>query len=376
MYIWQQTDWPWWRYDLAALQPLLAQVHQGQGHLQGRLHDVGWAVQEQAMLQVLSQDVLKTSEIEGELLNPQSVRSSLARRLGVDIGALVPADRHVEGVVDMVMDATRNFAQPLTAQRIMGWQAALFPTGYSGLMPVQVGRWRDDAQGPMQVVSGPMHRQTVHYEAPPAAQLAQQVEYFLQWFNAQGQVLDPVIKAGLAHLWFITLHPFDDGNGRVARAVADMALARAEGSSLRCYSLSAQIQQERKDYYDWLERTQKGGMDVTAWLQWFVGCLLRAIERAGEVVSAVLTKARFWQTTGAVAINERQVKVINRMLDGFEGKLTSSKWAALAKCSQDTAQRDIADLITKGVLLKSAASGRATSYEVVGLGAADQCRAG
>ena len=253
----------------------------------------------------------------------------------------------------------------------MGWQAALFPTGYSGLMPVQVGRWRDDAQGPMQVVSGPVHRSTVHYEAPPAAQLPAQIQQFLQWFNASNQPLDPVLKAGLAHLWFITLHPFDDGNGRVARAVADMALARAQDLPLRCYSLSAQIQQERKDYYDWLERTQKGGMDVTPWLQWFVGCLLRAIERADALVSAVLQKARFWQTTGAVAMNERQVKVLNRMLDGFEGKLTSSKWAALAKCSQDTTQRDIADLLAKGVLIKSAASGRATSYAVVGMGAGD-----
>ena len=276
-YIWQQKEWPHWSYDLKRLTPLLARVHQAQGYLLGRMHDLGMDLRGQASLRVLTEDVLKTSEIEGEKLNPDSVRSSIARRLGIDIGAMAPADRHVDGVVDMVLDATQHHEQSLTTERIFGWHAAMFPTGYSGLAKIRVGNWRDDAQGPMQVVSGPVHRQKVHYEAPPASMLNAEMSGFLQWFDADQQDA-PLIKAGLAHLWFVTIHPFEDGNGRIARAVGDMALARAERSVQRYYSLSAQIQRERKDYYDWLERTQKGTLDVTDWLEWFLGCLLRAIE--------------------------------------------------------------------------------------------------
>ncbi len=362
-YLWQQPDWPHWRYDAQRLAGLLAQVHHAQGHLLGRMRDLGLRLRDQATLQVLTEDVLKTSEIEGERLNPDTVRSSIARRLGVDVGALAPADRHVDGVVDMVLDATGHFDQPLTAERLFGWHAALFPTGYSGLARIHAGGWRDDASGPMQVVSGPFGRQKVHFEAPPAQLLDAEMSDFLLWFNVH-QEPDQVVKAGLAHLWFVTIHPFDDGNGRIARAVGDMALARAEQSPQRFYSLSAQIQRERKDYYDMLERTQKGTLDVTDWLEWFLGCLLRAMQGAADTLSAVLTKARFWQHWAGTPFNDRQIKLLNRLLDGFDGKLTSSKWAVIAKCSPDTALRDITDLIASGVLMKSDAGGRSTRYEL------------
>lgn len=365
-YIWQLKDWPHWSYNHQRLATQLAQVHKAQGHLLGRMHDLGMDLRDQATLRVLTEDVLKTSEIEGENLNPESVRSSIARRLGVDIGALAPADRHVDGIVDMVLDATQRHDTPLTAERLFGWHAAMFPTGYSGLAKIRTGGWRDDAQGPMQVVSGYTHRQKVHYEAPPAHTLSAEMADFMLWFNMDQQH-DPVLKAGLAHLWFVTVHPFDDGNGRMARAVGDMAMARAEGSAQRYYSLSAQIQRERKDYYDRLEATQKGQMDVTEWLEWFLGCLLRAVEGAEQTLSAVLLKARYWQKWASLPMNERQIKLLNKLFDGFDGKLTSSKWAAIGKCSQDTALRDITDLLAQNVLRKSEASGRSTSYELVPL---------
>jgi Fic family protein len=366
-YVWQLHDWPHWSYDHKRLAPLLAQVHRAQGHLLGRMHDLGLDLRDQATLRVLTEDVLKTSEIEGEKLNPDSVRSSIARRLGVDIGALAPTDRQVDGVVDMVLDATQRHNTLLTAERLFGWHAAMFPTGFSSLTKIRVGQWRDDLQGPMQVVSGPIHRQKVHYEAPPAYLLDAEMGDFLNWFNLDQQD-DPVIKAGLAHLWFVTVHPFEDGNGRIARAVGDMALARAEQSSQRFYSLSAQIRQEYKEYYDRLEATQKGGMDVTPWLEWFLGCLLRAIQGAEATLASVLAKARFWQHWVGVPMNDRQIKLLNKLLDGFDGKLTSSKWAAIAKCSQDTALRDISDLVERGALKKSEASGRSTSYELGPIG--------
>lgn len=363
LYVWQQSDWPRWVYDLKRLAPLLAQVHMAQGHLLGRMHTLGLAVRDQATVRVLTEDVLKTSEIEGEKLNPESVRSSIARRLGVDIGALAPTDRHVDGLVDLVLDATQRHHLPLSAERLFGWHAAMFPTGYSGLAKIRVGQWRNDAQGPMQVVSGPIDRQKIHYEAPPAQRLDAEMLDFLNWFNLDQQD-DPVIKAGLAHLWFVTIHPFEDGNGRIARAVGDMALARAESLAQRFYSLSAQIQQERKDYYDRLEATQKGGMEVTAWLEWFLSCLLRAIQGSDATLAQVLVKARFWHRWAGVPMNDRQIKLLNKLLDGLEGKLTSSKWGVIGKCSQDTALRDISDLVVRGVLKKSEASGRSTSYEL------------
>ncbi|MBI5792192.1 MAG: Fic family protein [Rhodocyclales bacterium] len=363
-YIWQLADWPAMHYDLAALAAPLSDVSRAQGRLLGRLADVGMALRDQASLDALTEDVVKTSEIEGEPLDADSVRSSIARRLGVDIGALAPVDRHVEGVVAMVLDATADCAAPLTAERLLGWHAALFPTGYSGLARIRVGAWRDDAGGPMQVVSGPVHRQRVHYEAPPARRLAPEVANFLAWANA-GTPEPAVIKAGLAHLWLVTLHPFDDGNGRIARAVGDLFLARADGSAQRFYSLSAQIQRERKAYYEVLERTQKGALDVTEWLTWFLGALQRALDSAQHNLDAILAKARFWQRWAGTPLNGRQVKLLNRMLDGFDGKLSSSKWAAIAKCSPDTALRDIRELIALGMLRNMAGGGRSTAYELV-----------
>jgi Fic family protein len=366
IYIWQRKTWPQWTYDQPSLASLLAQVYLAQGRLQGRMHDLGMDLRDQATLRVLTEDVLKTSEIEGESLNPASVKSSIARRLGVDIGALAPSDRHVDGVVEMVLDAIQQHSTKLTTKRLYGWHAAMFPTGYSGLSKIRVGQWRNDAQGPMQVVSGAMTRQKIHYEAPPAPQVNTEMTRFIRWFNADHQD-DPVIKAGLAHLWFVTVHPFDDGNGRIARAVGDMALARAEGSVQRYYSLSAQIQRERKTYYEQLEATQKGKLDVTQWLAWFLACLLRALQGADQILAAVLNKARYWHAWAGTPLNARQVKLLNKMLDGLEGKLTTSKWAAIGKCSQDTALRDIAELLERQVLMRSEASGRSTSYELIPL---------
>jgi Fic family protein len=362
-YIWQAGDWPSWRYDLAALAGPLAQVSRAQGLLIGRLADVGLALRDQASLAALTEDVVKTSEIEGEMLNVDSVRSSIARRLGVEIGALAPVDRHVEGVVDMVLDATAHCEAPVSRERLLGWHAALFPTGYSGLARIKVGEWRDDAGGPMQVVSGPIGRRRVHFEAPPAERLKTEIRRFLDWLNGTSSQ-PPLIKAGLGHLWFVTLHPFDDGNGRIARAIGDLLLARADGSPHRFYSLSAQIQRERNAYYDILERTQKRSLEVTEWLAWFLDALHRSVDQAQQTLDAVLVKSRFWQRWATTPLNERQVKLLNRLLDGFEGKLTSSKWAAIAKCSPDTALRDITDLLERGVLRRSEAGGRSTSYEL------------
>lgn len=364
-YIWQSTDWPNWRFDLAALAGPMAEVSRAQGVLMGRLADVAMTLRDQASLATLTDDVVKTSEIEGERLNVESVRSSIARRLGLDIGALAPADRHVDGVVEMVLDATANCHAKVTRQRLFGWHAALFPTGYSGVSKIKVGGWRDDASGPMQVVSGPVGRQRVHFEASAAERLEGEISSFLNWLNGSSNE-PPLIKAGLGHLWFVTLHPFDDGNGRIARAIGDLLLARADGSPQRFYSLSAQIQRERKAYYDILERaqkrSQKRSLDVTEWLAWFLDTLHRAVDQAQHTLDVVLTKARFWQRWATTPLNERQVKLLNRLLDGFEGKLTSSKWAAIAKCSSDTALRDINDLLARGVLRKSDAGGRSTSY--------------
>lgn len=364
LYIWQADDWPNWRYDLSALTEALTEVSRAQGVLLGRLADVGLALRDQASLAALTEDVVKTSEIEGEVLNVESVRSSIARRLGVDIGGVAPVDRHVEGVVEMVLDATSNAAAPLTAERLFGWHAALFPTGYSGMSRISIGQWRDDSDGPMQVVSGPVGRRKVHYQAPPADVLPAETEKFLAWANEEtGE--SALVKAGLAHLWFVTLHPFDDGNGRIARAVGDLFLARADGSPQRFYSLSAQIQRQRKDYYDVLERTQKDTLDVTGWLSWFLGTLGRAIASAQTTLDTVLAKVRFWQRWAGTPLNARQVKLLTRLFDGFDGKLTSRKWAAIGKCSADTALRDITQLLELGVLRKSPGGGRSTGYELV-----------
>jgi Fic family protein len=343
---------------------LLAQVAHAQGRLLGRMEGLGFDLRGEAHLHTLTEDVVKSSEIEGEKLGRDVVGSSIARRLGMDAGGLVPVDRNVEGVVEMMLDATGNHDEPLTEERLFAWHAALFPTGRTGMQKISAGSWRDDSNGPMRIVSGPVGRENVHYEAPPAARVADEMTKFLEWFEEPGEI-DPLLKTGLAHLWFVTIHPFDDGNGRIARAIADMTLARSERSCQRFYSMSAQIRQEHKDYYWTLEWTQKGELDVTRWQTWFLNCLQRAIEGAQETLSSVLEKARFWERFAKEPLNERQIKVLNRLLDGFEGNLTSSKWAKLAKCSQDTAYRDILDLVERDALRKDPGGGRSTSYSLV-----------
>jgi Fic family protein len=360
-YIHQLEDWPKFHWRRQDLEGRLGAVRHLQGRLIARMEGLGFPLRAEAALQSLTAEVLKSSEIEGEFLDKAQVRSSLARRLGMDIGALIPADRTVEGVVEMMLDATQNYSKPLTDERLFGWHAALFPTGRSVMSKISVGAWRDDRSGPMQVISGPVDRERVHYEAPSAPLLKREMRAFIRWFNSYDN-MDQVLKAGVAHLWFVTIHPFDDGNGRIARALADLMLARSEQSAERFYSMSAQIQQERNDYYAILEQTQKGDLDITHWLDWFLGCLGRAFDGTETVPASVLAKATFWRTHAGASFNDRQRAMLNRLLDGFEGKLTSSKWAKLGHCSQDTALRDIDDLVRRGALTKDAAGGRSTSY--------------
>ena len=362
----EARDWPLFRWDVAKLALRLAEVRHRQGRLIGRMEGLGFQLRAEAVLQTLTEEVITSSAIEGENLDREQVRSSLAWRLGIDMGGLTPAERSVEGVVEMMLDATERYAEPLTEERLFAWHAALFPTGRSGMTRITVGAWRTDRSGPMQVVSGPVGRERVYYEAPAASRLRREMKQFLVGFNKKDDGIDLVLKAGLAHVWFVTIHPFDDGNGRIARAIADMMLARSDASAQRFYSMSAQIRAERKAYYEILEATQKGGLDVTPWLEWFLDCLSRAFEGAETVLAAVLRKARFWEQRADTAFNERQRKIVNLLLNGFEGNLTSSKWAKLAKCSQDTALRDIEDLVRKGILAKNAGGGRSTSYSLVG----------
>ena len=365
-YIHELKGWPGFRWDHELVSARLVDVRHRQGRLIGRMESLGFPLRAEAVLQTLTEDVVKSSEIEGEILDRDQVRSSIARRLGLDIGGLTVADRNVEGVVEMMLDATQGYDKPLTARRLFDWHAALFPTDRTGMTKIKVGAWRDDKTGPMQVVSGAIGKERVHYEAPAAEDLRHEMKRFLDWFE-EDHSIDLVLKAGVAHLWFVTIHPFDDGNGRIARAIADMVLARSERSPQRFYSMSAQIRQERKAYYEILEATQKGDLDITRWLDWFLDCLGRAFTHAETTLEAVLKKARFWDKHAGAAFNDRQRKIVNQLLNGFEGKLTSSKWAKLAKCSQDTALRDIEDLVRKGVLAKDGAGGRSTSYSLTGI---------
>jgi Fic family protein len=359
-FIHQLPGWPSFSWNHARVAGALASARHLQGRLSGRMEALGFPVQADAVLQTLTEDVVKSSDIEGETLDADEVRSSVARRLGMDVGGLKPTDRHIDGVVEMMLDATQRYDQPLTLERLFGWHASLFPTGRSGMHRITVGAWRDDRTASMQVVSGPVGRERVHFEAPAAARLGAEMQQFVDWFNRDP--LEPVLKAAQAHLWFVTIHPFDDGNGRIARAIADMALARSEGSSQRFYSMSAQIRVERADYYRILEQTQRGTLDVTPWMAWFLGCLTRAIEGAHGTLSGVLGKARVWETLRDVPLNARQRLVINKLIDGFEGNLTTSKWATLTKASHDTALRDIQFLVERGVLVRNSGGGRSTSY--------------
>lgn len=364
MYIYNHENWPHFVWDIKLLEPLLSLLRYKQGKLLGRMESLGFDFQNEAILKTLTQDVVKSSEIEGETLDTEQVRSSIARHLGVELGTYSPINQHVEGFVEMMLDAINKFDQPLTPERLFGWHASLFPTGYNGMNKILIGEWRDDNHGPMQVISGPFGKEKVHFQAPPAQQIDQEMNHFIKWFN-EANNLDLVLKAGIAHLWFVTIHPFEDGNGRIARILTDMLLARSESSSQRFYSFSAQIQRERNKYYDMLERTQKGTIDITLWLEWFLKCLERAIEGSQDSLTIILLKAKFWQNHSKQLFNERQKKMLNLLLDGFKGNLTSSKWANITKCSQDTAQRDIIDLIKKGILNKNIEGGRSTNYLLV-----------
>lgn len=366
MYIHQRPDWPHFTWDTSTIATLLAEVRHRQGRLVGRMESLGFSLREEAVLHTLTLDALKTSEIEGEIYRADQVRSSLARRLGIDIGALAPTDRLVDGLVEMLLDATQNSPDPLSADRLFGWHAALFPTGRSALFNITVGNWRDDSHGPMQVVSGAMGKERVHFEAPSSEKVPAEMQAFIQWFtNETG--LDPVLKAAVAHLWFVTIHPFDDGNGRIARAIADLQLTRSDGSPQRFYSMSAQIQLERKHYYEILEKTQRGDLHITEWLRWFLSCLDRALIASETLLESILAKSRYWALFTQKQISDRQKLMLNKLLDGFEGKLNTSKWAKITKVSTDTALRDIQNLVEQGVLEKEDSGGRSTSYRLVGL---------
>ncbi len=371
IYIHERPDWPLFHWNQEALTNLLATVRYRQGRLSGRMAALGFDLRQEATLRTLTEDVLKTSDIEGETLDIEQVRSALARHLGIDSAGPCPADgkadahtdRAAEGIVRMTLDAASDYASPLTAKRLWAWHAWLFPDTDRYSRPITAGAWRDDRTGPMQVVSGPIGRERVHFEAPPAERIDEEMARFLEWFNESDE-MDGVIRAAQAHLWFVAIHPFDDGNGRIARAIADMALARSEQSPQRFYSMSSQIREERAGYYKILEATQQGSMDVSVWMYWFLDCLQRAIDRAETTLDAVLDKARFWERVAGLPLNERQRDALARLLDDFEGKLTSSKWAQLAKCSQDTALRDIKELIAWGVLLRNPGGGRSASYKL------------
>ena len=362
-YIYQHEEWPDFIWDIETLSNLLADVRNTQGKLTGKMEALGFNLQNEAFLETLTADVLKSNEIEGIVLDKQAVRSSIAHRLGIDAGGLPPSDRNIEGIVDVMFDATGNFEEPLTKERLFGWHYAMFPMGRSGMYEITVGSWRNDSTGPMQVVSGAMDKEKIHYEAPPAELIDNEITVFLNWFNKKPDI-DPVLKAGIAHLWFVTLHPFEDGNGRITRAITDMLLARSDGLPRRFYSMSSQIQKQRKSYYEILERTQKGKLDITEWINWFLNTLRKAIMNSEDTLSLITRKHRFWNTYGTRIKNERQKRLLNKLLEGFTGNLTTSRWAKIAKCSQDTALRDIQDLIDKGILVQSSSGGRSTKYKL------------
>jgi Fic family protein len=362
-FIYEHSDWPRLTWNHEALHGLIGQVRYLQGRLIGKMESLGFEVRNETSLESLTRDVLKSNEIEGEILNRDQVRSSIARRLGLHIPGLVQSDRKVEGVVDMMMDATQNSALPLTRERLFGWHRSLFPEGRSGMYQIVTGKWRDDSTGPMQVVSGPLGKEKVHFQAPPADRLETEMTAFLTWFNGQDH-MDAIIRAALAHFWFVTIHPFDDGNGRIARTLADLLLARADGSPQRFYSMSAQIQRERKAYYQVLQKTQSGNTDITDWMKWFLLCLQDALLISEDNLETVLKKQMFWNQHASTLMNERQKKMLNKILDGLRGKLTTSKWAKMTRCSHDTALRDIQDLLEKGILQKDPGGGRSTSYSL------------
>ena len=366
IYIYQHSDWPDFIWDSKVIIGPLARVRHLQGKLVGKMEALGFKLRNEAVLETLTMEIIKSSEIEGHILDLDQVRSSIARRLGMDISGLVPSDRNVDGIVGMMVDATQAFSKSMTADRLFGWHSALFPSGRSGMYKIIVGNWRDDSTGPMQIVSGAMGKEKVHYQAPPASDIRKEMKMFLAWFNKEPEE-DLIIKSALAHLWFLTIHPFEDGNGRIARALSEMMLTRSDGVSQRFYSMSAQIRSVRKDYYNILEKTQKGSLDITEWLVWYLRCLEDALSSSDVILSKVLNKHKFWTRFAGEVLNNRQILLLNKLLDDFTGLLTTSKWAKIAKCSQDTALRDIQDLLNKNMLQKNPSGGRSTNYKLVKL---------
>jgi Fic family protein len=364
MYIWEDESWPSFCWNSDQLLPRLTEARYLQGRFLGTMRGLGFDARLASELEATTDDVVKTSAIEGEVLNPSSVRSSIARRLGIPEGGLAPADRKVDGVVDMILDATRNFDRPLDVERLFGWHAALFPSGFSGLNRIDVGCWRSDCDGPMQVVSKIYsNRPIVHFEAPPAGRLDTEMNRFIDWFNGESLKLDGLLRAGLSHLWFVTIHPFDDGNGRIARAVADLAIAQLEGTGQRLYSMSSQIERDKKRYYEALERTQKGSLDITAWLTTFTDLYVQAVQAAERTADRVVARESFWKAhADGAPLSDRQQKVLRKLLDGFEGFMTTGKWQNLCNCSADTAQRDIADLVSRGIFTRNPGGSKNTSY--------------
>jgi len=360
-YIHQNTNWPNFNWDSNAFINLLSEARNLQGRLFGKMETLGFELRDEAFVETLTLDVLKSAEIEGELFNPEHVRSSVAHKLRLDYGGIPSSDRNIDGMVDMMIDATQNCFAKLTKDRLFDWHSALFPTGKSGIFRIIVGDWRKDTNGKMQVVSGASGKETIHFQAPDAIKIEDEINHFLNWFNDENET-ELVLKAAIAHLWFVTIHPFQDGNGRITRALTDMLLARSDQSTQRFYSVSAQIRLERKDYYEILEKTQKGDLTITPWIKWFLTCFINALKLSDAILSTILNKASFWNQHAKTIINERQKKMINKLLDGFEGKLTSVKWAKISKCSKDTAIRDINDLISKEILQKESSGGRSTNY--------------
>ena len=362
-YIHEKPSWPDFTWDSELLSPKLAALRYKQGELLGQMKALGFELRSEASLNTLTEDVVKSSAIEGENLNPTEVRSSIARRLGIKTGGLVPSARNVDGVVEMMLDATQKYDQTLTDERLFSWHGALFPTGRSGLRIIMVGAYRTPEVDPMEVVSGPIGKEKVHFVAPGGIRIEEEMKHFLNWFNGNLSI-DPVLKAGLAHFWFVTIHPFEDGNGRIARAIADMSLAHADASKERFYSMSSQIEHEKNLYYDRLELSQRGDLDITEWMVWFLECLDRAIDSANETLASVIYKAKLWEMANKQSINERQQLIINKMLDNFKGYMNTSKYAKIAKCSTDTALRDIQDLVSRNILIKNQGGGRSTSYRL------------
>tara|TARA_B100000809_G_scaffold117307_1_gene115614 strand:- start:44 stop:1306 length:1263 start_codon:yes stop_codon:yes gene_type:complete len=364
IYIHEKDNWTNFTWNEKIISKKLAETRNLQGRLLGKMESLGFDLQDEAALNTLTLEIVKSSEIEGEILDLEQVRSSIARHLGIELAGAIESERHIDGIVEMMLNATQKYDSPLTKERLFGWHSALFPTGWSNLYRIVVANWRKDTTGPMQVVSGAMGKEKIHFEAPNSDRIELEIEKFINWIELENEI-DPVLKAAIVHLWFITIHPFEDGNGRITRAITEMFLARSDNSAKRFYSMSSQIKTERKQYYEILEKTQKGTLDITNWIEWFLECLKNSFEPSSKVLSRTLIKADFWKTHSTTILNQRQHKMLNKLLDGFDGKLTTSKWGKICKCSQDTALRDIQDLMTKKILRKESSGGRSTNYELI-----------